>query len=159
MMKPKITKMGDPTRSRATQRDIIMFGGRERGVLKYPEATRATAERSQSGALQQIARGFNFRKYDASRLSHSQRTKAQNFKNSLVAYAEEYGTPKQASFFRKLSSAKIWWMASQGIIIAEEVFNYDDVLDELGLAKMGSPAQRTLQRYIDAYNQLVEASA
>lgn len=160
MQKPKIprTRTGTGGRSRVGAVEIFDFGGRDRGKLLYPEATRSAAETAMSEARTEINRGFSFRKLDMSKLSHKQRHGAQNFKNSIIAYAEQYGTTRQAAFFRRASAAKLAWMVEKGIIVIEEAFNYDEILDEFGMIRMGAPAEKTLDRYIADYNRLMEMS-
>lgn len=158
MQKPKIVKPGTGGRSRVGAVEIFEFGGRDRGKLLYPEATRSAAETALSEARTEISRGFSFRRLDMSRLSRKQRRGAQNFKSSIVAYAEAYGTPRQAGFFRRASAAKLAWMVEKGIIVIEEAFNYDEILDDFGMVRLGAPAERTLDRYIAAYDRLMEIS-
>lgn len=133
--------------------DYRDVGGRKRGVLALPETTAQAREAGKSVAKREIASGQA--KIKSSQLSRRQRKQASNAKNSLIAYADNYGTDEQKEFFEKADKAKLRYLLESGAVQAEEVFNYDDVTDKAGFKLSETPkAEVAIQQVIDTYNEL-----
>lgn len=89
--------------------------------------------------------------------SHRITAKTQNYqelKDDLVKYAELYGTPEQVRFFENMPLQRFRWMVENDLIIAEEMFVYDDSNYDLRGARIDKGRASELQVIIDRYNQL-----
>lgn len=144
--------------ARPTAAKQVQVSGKIRHSLLYPDVAKASSERALQGAVISERRDSKFRSLNLGSISKKQRAEARNLKASLVAYSQQYGTPAQTARFEAMNPARVRWMVDNGIIIIEEVFNYDDVLDQYGFKLTGSPARAKLQRYIDAYDKLMVES-
>lgn len=78
----------------------------------------------------------------------------QQLKDNLVDYAELYGTAEQVQFFENMPLQRFRWMVDNDLIIAEEVFVYDESNWDSRGARIDQGRAKELQVIIDRYNQL-----
>lgn len=95
---------------------------------------------------------ITFKNLRMGKLSESGRARAAATKNSLVAFAERYGTPEQAERIRSLNPAYLDKMERAGIIDAEALYNYEGLVKG-GFAVEDSAAER-LDRVLSAYDTI-----
>lgn len=95
---------------------------------------------------------ITFKNLRMGKLSESGRARASATKNSMIAFAERYGTPEQAEALRNLNPAYLDKMQREGIIDVEALYNYEGLIKG-GFAVEDSAKER-LDRVLNAYETI-----